>query len=347
MRKYKESLAKYNAILDEFPEVKEALAPPGTKAAAAKPEEQKKAPAAATEQATMSITDIYETYHDAEQTKAMSVIEKELTRCSQIKDSSKDEDIQDLMEERIEQLKMNKESTEEDINGGFLSIDGYLAQLKKYCAYEVANLKGAQGAGIGAEHLELIQDRIDTAKSEMADMQAGMAGQAAEAEAAVAAAQAEAAAKAAQTKAKAEAAKPESAKPKANYDQKIHGMICDRVTKYKHAVSYQMKILGNKAKAVELMNIAEKSQKAANGYRDTGKLDKENVPKALDSETLFGMKNEEKAEKFAEIIMELDAKSKDLQGKARRCLEGAKKVKKPDEQAKLKANASQLINAAK
>ncbi len=29
--------------------------------------------------------------------------------------------------------------------------------------------------------------------------------------------------------------------------------------------------------------------------------------------------------------MELDVKSKDLQGKARKCLEGAKKVKKPDE----------------
>jgi|TARA_B110000285_G_scaffold181423_1_gene204791 hypothetical protein len=56
-----------------------------------------------------------------------------------------------------------------------------------------------------------------------------------------------------------------------------------------------MKVLGNKAKAVELMGTAEKGQKAANGYRDTGKLDKENVPKALTCEILFGMTPDEKA----------------------------------------------------
>lgn len=154
----------------------------------------------------------------------MSVIEKELTRCAQVKDSSKDEEIQDLMEERIEQLKMNKESTEEDINGGFMSIDGYLAQLKKYLAYEMANIKKAKAAGIGNEHLKLIMDRIDTVKAEIAEMEQGMAGQVAEEEAAAATAQAEAAAKAAQAKAKAEkqAAKaaPTTAEPKAkvNYD---------------------------------------------------------------------------------------------------------------------------------
>jgi hypothetical protein len=107
----------------------------------------------------------------------MSVIEKELTRCAQVKDSSADEEVQDLMEERMEQLKMNKESTEEDINGGFLSIEGYLAQLKKYLAYEVANIKKAQAAGIGADHLKLIMDRIDTVKGEIAEMEQGMAGQ--------------------------------------------------------------------------------------------------------------------------------------------------------------------------
>jgi len=189
--------------LDEFPEVKQALAPATAAAAAkpvAKPEEQK-APA---QQSALTVTEIYEKFHDSEQTNAMSVIEKELTRCAQVKDSSKDEEIQDLMEERIEQLKMNKESTEEDINGGFMSIDGYLAQLKKYLAYEMANIKKAKAAGIGNEHLKLIMDRIDTVKAEIAEMEQGMAGQVAEEEAAAATAQAEAAAKAAQAKAKAE-----------------------------------------------------------------------------------------------------------------------------------------------
>lgn len=38
--------------------------------------------------AVMSETTIYELYHNAELTKSISVIEKELTRCNQIKDSS-------------------------------------------------------------------------------------------------------------------------------------------------------------------------------------------------------------------------------------------------------------------
>lgn len=97
-----------------------------------------------------------------------------------------------------------------------------------------------------------------------------------------------------------------------NYDQKTHGLIVDRVNQYKLAVTYQMKILGNKAKAAELMSIAEKGSKGANSYRDTGKLDKASVPPGLTCDILFGMSAEEKAQKFAKIIAELDAKSKAL-----------------------------------
>lgn len=113
MKKYKEGLAKYNAILEEYPEVKQALAPAAAAAAApakpvAKPEEKKQAPANA---ASLSITQIYEKFHDSEETNSMAVIEKEVTRCTEVKNSSTDEEVQDLMEERIEQLKMNQEST--------------------------------------------------------------------------------------------------------------------------------------------------------------------------------------------------------------------------------------------
>lgn len=105
-----------------------------------------------------------------------------------------------------------------------MDVAGYVAQIKKYLAYEVANIKKAQAAGLGAEHLKLIMDRIDTVKAEIAEMEQGLAGQEAEAEAATAAAQAEAAAKAAQAKARAEAkaakATPAADQPKAkaNYD---------------------------------------------------------------------------------------------------------------------------------
>jgi hypothetical protein len=42
------------------------------------------------------------------------------------------------------------------------------------------------------------------------------------------------------------------------------------------------------------------------------------------------MTNEEKFEKFEEIINEQDRTSKDLQLKAKKCLEGAKSVKKAE-----------------
>lgn len=185
MKAYKAGIAKYNAILEEYPDVKQALAPAAAPAKqVAKPEEQKATAASA---ASLTFTAIYEKFHDAESTNAMSVIDSEIARCTKVRDSSTDEEVQDVMDERIAQLEMNKESIQGDIEAGILSIEGYVAQLKKYQASETANIKKAKEAGVGKEHLKLIMDRIDTVKGEIAEMDQGMAGQAAEAEAAAAA----------------------------------------------------------------------------------------------------------------------------------------------------------------
>jgi hypothetical protein len=102
MKKYKDGLAKYNAILNEYPDVKQALAPAApVTAAVAKPVATKPA-APAQKAAELTLREIYETYHDAEETCSMGVIEKECTRCGQIKDTSPDEETRDIMEERIE-----------------------------------------------------------------------------------------------------------------------------------------------------------------------------------------------------------------------------------------------------
>jgi hypothetical protein len=53
-------------------------------------------------QKDLSLAKIYETYHNAEKTISMGVIEKEISRCTTIKDSSPDEETGDIMEERIE-----------------------------------------------------------------------------------------------------------------------------------------------------------------------------------------------------------------------------------------------------
>jgi hypothetical protein len=79
MRKYKEGMAKYNAILAEFPDVREALAPGSTA-----PIQQPKPVVSAKVSKELSLEEIYEKYHDAEQTVSMGLIEKEVNRCTEI-----------------------------------------------------------------------------------------------------------------------------------------------------------------------------------------------------------------------------------------------------------------------
>ena len=78
MKKYKDGLAKYNAILAEYPDVKQALAPSApVTAASAKPVAVAKPAAPAQKAAELTLREIYETYHDAEETCSMGVIENE------------------------------------------------------------------------------------------------------------------------------------------------------------------------------------------------------------------------------------------------------------------------------
>ena len=116
MRIYKDLMAKYNAILEEYPDVKLELQGGAGAQPQPKAEEQKvSSAAAATSKCTLSLEEIYEKYHNCEDTNAMSVIEKEIARCTKVKASTKDEELSDIMELRIDQLQSNKESTEGDI----------------------------------------------------------------------------------------------------------------------------------------------------------------------------------------------------------------------------------------
>ena len=110
MKIYKNLMKKYNDILEGYPDVKEALQPQP------KAEEKKVATApAATQKCTLNLEEIYEQYHNCEDTNSMSIIEKEIARCTKVKASTKDEELQDIMELRIDQLQSNKEATEGDI----------------------------------------------------------------------------------------------------------------------------------------------------------------------------------------------------------------------------------------
>ena len=135
MKKYKDGLTKYNAILAEYPDVKETLAPATAGTSKPKP--------AAPVKKELTLEEIYDKYHDAEQTVAMSLIEKEVKRCTQVMNSSKDQELKDIMEARIEQLNTNQESTMGDIQCQMLDAAGYLKLVKKYLKWEEANLKRA------------------------------------------------------------------------------------------------------------------------------------------------------------------------------------------------------------
>ena len=63
----------------------------------------------------LSIIEIYEKYHNAEEVKSMAVIEKEVTRCEELAANVADDDIADALEERIDVLRMTQDSIGSDI----------------------------------------------------------------------------------------------------------------------------------------------------------------------------------------------------------------------------------------
>lgn len=73
------------------------------------------------------------------------------------------------MEDRIDVLKMKAESIQSDIQNEFLTQQGYLDQCKEYYKAELANLKKAQVAGVDADNIQLIKNRIETVKQEIVD----------------------------------------------------------------------------------------------------------------------------------------------------------------------------------
>jgi 3-dehydroquinate dehydratase len=69
----------------------------------------------------MPIEEIYEVYHNAEEMICMSVIEKEIERCTKLMNTLKDQDMKYAMEGRVDVLKMTQESTQSDFQNEFLT----------------------------------------------------------------------------------------------------------------------------------------------------------------------------------------------------------------------------------
>ena len=116
-----------------------------------------------------------------------------------------------------------------------------------------------------------------------------------------------------------------------SYDEGIHDSIMQRMDKYKEACSYCSKVLGDKKRALKMLDEAEKLKQVATDYKCTNKFDKSLLAPQLTSEILFGISKEDKAEKFQLVIDDLDKKMKEESTKAKKCLEGSKAVKKPAE----------------
>lgn len=299
----------------------------------------------------MSILEIYETFHNADEIKSMTVIEKELARCEQILPTLTDDDLTYAMEERIEVLKMTAESTQSDIQNEFLTPQGYLDVCKQYYKYEVENHKKAQAAGLDQDNLKLIKDRVETVKEEIVQAVAFLKGGGAQQAPAEDVPMKNEESKkpsnpesnpVVQAQSQASSARVEEGGTK-KFSSSIYDSILDRRDDYKIGAQYAMQVLKNKLIAGNMLSMAEQLTHVATDYKTTNKFNKDQLAKALTPDALFGMSKEEKDEKYQVIIDKYEEQFKDLSARAKKCIEGSKQVKKPQEAHNLKEIASKYM----
>ena len=78
-----------------------------------------------------------------------------------------DEDLVQELELRIDELDAHEESTKADIGNQMLTPDVYLENVKAYAQREMKNFKAAKKAGVDAENLEFIKQRLNLALKEL------------------------------------------------------------------------------------------------------------------------------------------------------------------------------------
>ena len=117
--------------------------------------------------------------------------------------------------------------------------------------------------------------------------------------------------------------------------------------KYKDACGYCSKVLIDKKRALQMLGEAEKLSQVATDYKCTNKFDKSLLAPQLTPEILFGISKEEKAQKFQELLDDLDLRMKEESAKAKRWPEGSKQVNKAQEQQNQRAIAAKCIEAVK
>jgi len=71
---------------------------------------------------------------------------------------------------------MTKDSIQGDIENEFLSPEQYCAKLENYIKIEMKHYRDGKAAALDKDNLALISDRMKTAKAELDEMKAGMAG---------------------------------------------------------------------------------------------------------------------------------------------------------------------------
>ena len=141
-------------------------------AAGGKPVQQPTRPPPATNE---GILDVYEKYHNYEDIKAVSVMEKEVARCKDLIGMlGENTELIDALEDRIEALNLQKGSITSDIQNGFVTPQGYLKKLQEYKAGEVEKFKAAKLGGLDTENLGLILSRVETCVSEIKEIEKGI-----------------------------------------------------------------------------------------------------------------------------------------------------------------------------
>ena len=108
-----------------------------------------------------------------------------------------------------------------------------------------------------------------------------------------------------------------------------------------------MKELQDKRLALKMMDEAEKLKQLSTDYKLQGEFNKADLAPVLTPTILFGMSAEDKAQTYQVLILQLEEEVKAETAKAKKCLEGVKQVKNPQQAESLKGIAKKSIDSIK
>ena len=162
-KEYNAAKREYEAFIAEHPEQKDEIEKKEEQIAPKVPVKKTLTPD--------EIIQVYEDYHNSDPVKSFIVIQKEIERVEEILKTEKDSSLVDYFKARIEMLEFNKESIENDVGNGLMSMEDYKNEVIAYNNFEQQNYKKAKKSGLDLDNMKIIELRLEWLKEEFSQFE--------------------------------------------------------------------------------------------------------------------------------------------------------------------------------